>query len=344
MEVLNQTTAGGEVDFYDESWFYVVIALAITIAFQLLCFLVAATCKFDLLTDLAGSSNFVALALISLGVRGAFTTRQIVLTTLVSATRLELAIFLLVRVCVRKKDSRFDETREKCCKFLAFWIGQMMWVWVCMLPVVFINSVPATTDPALNAADYVAWALIILGFIFQVAADVHKYLFKNDPANKDAICDKGLWGVSRHPNYFGEMMIWWGVFIGGIPLFLPPGNAAWWATVVSPIFTMVILLGGSGIPTSEGKNLARFYKNPKKRDDYAAYHRRTSPVMPCCPSCYDRLPMCVKAAFCCEFPCYQYREEVASDEHEDDETVATDAALLVEQENSADVEMAKTDE
>ena len=117
--------------FYDESWFYVVIALAITIVFQLLCFMVAATCKFDLLTDLAGSMNFVALAIISLCVRGVYSSRQIALTVIVMAIRLELAVFLLVRVCVRKKDARFDSTRENCCKFLAFWIGQMMWVWVC---------------------------------------------------------------------------------------------------------------------------------------------------------------------------------------------------------------------
>jgi steroid 5-alpha reductase family enzyme len=306
----NITTAEGGAIFYDESWFYVVIALAITVVFQLLCFLVAATCKFDLLTDFAGSTNFMALALISLCVRGVFSTRQIVLTAIVVAIRLELALFLLVRVCVRKKDDRFDSTRDNCCKFLAFWIGQMMWVWVCMLPVVFVNS--QSVDPPLNAADYVAWGVMILGFIFQMAADVHKYLFKENKANGDKVCDEGLWAMSRHPNYFGEMAIWWGAVVAGIPLFLEPGNAAWWATVVSPLFTMLILLGGSGIPTSEGKNLARFYKNPAKRAVYERYHRRTPPVVPCCcPALYERLPMCLKSTFCCEFPCYQYREVLA---------------------------------
>ena len=90
---------------------------------------------------------------------------------------------------------------------------------------------------------------------------------------------------------------------------------------------MLILLAGSGIPTAEGKNLARFYKNPKKREAYARYHRRTPPVMPCCPNCcYERLPMWVKAVFCCEFPCYQYKEEDA--DGTDGDIEASGAALL----------------
>ena len=321
----NFTTAA--VPVYDEAWFYIVVALGITIVFQLLCFLVAASCKFDLLTDFAGSTNFILLALLSLCVNAVYSTRQIVLTTLVTAVRLELAIFLLVRVCVRKKDARFDETRENCCKFLAFWIGQMMWVWVCMLPIVFVNANSAPA-PA-GAVDYVAWAIIAFGFIFQLAADVHKYVFKMDAANKDRICDTGLWSVSRHPNYFGEMLIWWGVFIGAIPVILLPGNEAWWATILSPIFTMAILLGASGIPTAEGKNLARFYKNPKKKDAYARYHRRTPPVIPCCPACYERLPMTVKAIFCCEFPCYQYKEEQMNDDVDADADDDSDRQLVV---------------
>ena len=248
-------------------------------------------------------------------------------TAIITAVRLELAIFLLVRVCVRKKDDRFDDKRENCCKFLVFWIGQMFWVWVCMLPIVFLNS--TVTDVPLGAADYVGWALMLFGFIFQVAADVHKYLFKKNPDNKDKVCNTGLWSISRHPNYFGEIVLWWGVLIATIPLFLEPGNAAWWATIVSPLFTMVILLGGSGIPTAEGKNLARFYKNPKKRDIYAQYHKQTPPLIPFCPCWYEKLPMGCKAVCCCEFPCYQYKEE------SEDEKANPGAALLKKGDNSS---------
>lgn len=269
--------------------------------------MVAATCKFDLLTDFAGSTNFMLLAIVSLCAQGVYSTRQIFVTVIIMCCRLELALFLLVRVCIRKNDARFDNTRDNCCKFLAFWIGQMLWVWVCMLPVVYLNS--TSEFVSLGPTDYVAWAIMIFGFFFQLWADVHKYLFKQNPDNKDKVCNTQLWSISRHPNYFGEILIWWGAWIAAIPLFLQSGNEAWWATVVSPLFTVGLLLGGSGIPTSEGKNLKRFYKNPKKAAIYARYHQRTPPLIPFCPCWYDKLPMGCKCFFCCEFPCYQYQEE-----------------------------------
>lgn len=317
--------AAADLPYYEESWFYVVTGLAITVVFQLLCFVVAAACKFDLITDFAGSTNFMLLALLSLCLTGAYSSRQVAVTVLVVAARLELAIFLLVRVIVRKKDARFDKTRDNCVRFFIFWVFQMFWVWVCTLPVVFINSrqgggdVGGAQAPPLGAADYIAWAMMVFGFVFQVIADVHKYRFKLDPANKDAVCNTGLWATSRHPNYFGEMVFWWGAWVATIPLFLSTtsnggvvgsvaDNTAWAATVVSPLFTMLILLGGSGVPTAEGKNLARFYENPRKRDEYARYHRRTPPVIPCCcPAAYEALPMRCKCLVCCEFPCYQYK-------------------------------------
>lgn len=307
----NLTTGDPLVPFYDEGWFYVLVALAITTVFQMLCFLVAATCKFDLLTDLAGSINFVMLAIISLCVRGFYDWRQVALTIIICAIRLELAVFLLVRVCVRKKDARFDETRENCCKFLVFWVFQIFWVWVCMLPVVYVNS--STDVVPLGAADYVAWAMMIFGFIFQMGADIPKYLFKKDPANKGKFCDVGLWSISRHPNYFGEFLIWWGAWVAVVPLFVLPSNSAWSATIVSPLFTMLILLGGSGIPTSEGKNLARYYNNPETRDAYDRYFKRTPPVIPGCPGCYEKMPKGCKCFFCWECPCYEYKGDEGED-------------------------------
>lgn len=310
---MSTTLASSPEDFYDEPWFYVVVGLGITIVFQMLCFLVAATAKFDLLTDLAGSTNFVLLGLASLCARDLYTWRQVAMTVIICAIRFELAVFLLVRVCVRKKDARFDETRENCVRFLIFWIFQIFWVWVCMLPVVYVNS--STDSVALGVADYVAWALMIFGFIYQMCADIPKYIFKKDPANKGKFFSGGLWSASRHPNYFGEILIWWGAWIGAIPHFIQPGQAAWAATIVSPVFTMLILLGLSGIPTSEGKNLARFYKNPATRDEYDRYFKRTPPVIPCCNACYEKLPRGCKCFFCWECPCYAYKEE--PDEVED---------------------------
>merc|ERR1719261_305164 len=125
--------------FPDDTYNYGLCAL-FTVVMQLTFFCVAYGCKFDLVTDFAGSTNFIALAWMTLSLAGTFNTRQVVLTSLLTLTRTELALFLLYRVVKREKDGRFDETRENFWKFLGFWIFQMVWAFVVTLPVIFVNG------------------------------------------------------------------------------------------------------------------------------------------------------------------------------------------------------------
>ena len=135
---------------------------------QLFFFAIANTFKFDKVTDLAGSVNFIALALVTYLGASAGNGRMLALTVLVSLARLELALFLLFRVCARGRDVRFDEIRGSCCKFFVFWVFQMVWVWLCSLPVMVVNSVPLGVQPELNAVDFAAIACFALGFVVQV--------------------------------------------------------------------------------------------------------------------------------------------------------------------------------
>ena len=197
--------------------------------------------------------------------------------TLVMLTRLYLGFFLLFRVCSRKKDARFDEVRDNCLKFLVFWIFQMFWVFLCMMPVLYINSRGQMEDRApLTAFDYIGWSVFGLGIVIQITADYQKYFFKKNPDNRGKFMNTGIWAYSRHPNYFGEILIWWGAFLCVLPT-IPfasgtPGQiAAGLCTVLSPLFTMLIMLFGSGVPTGEGKNLERYYKggNGDAWEEYA---------------------------------------------------------------------------
>ena len=139
--------------------------------------------------------------------------------------------------------------RSRFWAFLGFWVFQMIWAWGVSLPVLFINS--DGVDPPMCGWDWAGLALFLLGLIFEVVGDLQKDAFRSNRANRREFMRAGLWSVSRHPNFFGEMAMWWGIFLIGVPVFKQSGTWGF-ATVVSPLLTMAILLLLSGMPTAEG--------------------------------------------------------------------------------------------
>lgn len=163
----------------------------------------------------------------------------------------------------------------------------MIWVWGVSLPIMFVNT--EGIAPAQEARDWAGLGMFCLGFSIEVIADLQKDRFRADPANKGRACTVGVWSVSRHPNFFGEILLWWGYvqdtqYLGSMspslmrvsirfvcsvwtsctPVFAAVGVPSWgWATVLSPVLTAVILLLGSGMPTAEGDNQKRFMKTPQ---------------------------------------------------------------------------------
>jgi len=303
----------------------------VTVALQYSCFAVAYLCEFDLITDFAGSMNFVLIAVLSLYLGGTFFPRQIVVTAMLCTTRVYLALYLFYRVCKRKSDGRFDKIRGSFCKFMGFWTYQIFWVYLVALPVQRINVSP--NDVPLSPLDYIGWTLWTFGFVVQVSADLQKLSFRADPANKLKICKRGFWRYSRHPNYYGEMLMFWGLTMSGIPLWTAAGNgeADGWVSVLSPIFTMFVLLFLSGVPMAEGKALKKYYTNGDELTaEYEEYRSGAPPVIICCPPLYRALPSAIKVAFCCEYDRYIYSPE------------SDNAVPLASQENTATAEPKKS--
>lgn len=172
--------------------------------------------------------------------------RQVVITVLVTLWGARLAGYLLIRIIKIGKDKRFDQIRGNPIKFLIFWIFQIVWVYVVSLPVIFINS-PVALQRDISVADIVGAVIFLLGLLYETVADYQKFIFKTSPLNKDKWCDVGLWKVSRHPNYLGEICVWWGVFIVSSTILV----AAKWLVVVSPLFVMLTLIFFTGIPPLE---------------------------------------------------------------------------------------------
>lgn len=296
-------------DLWDEHYF--ALTAVVTVGLQLACFFVAFYCHFDLITDFAGSMNKVLLVIMTLCLKNVFYTRQVILTALLVLSRTELACLLFYRVCSRKKDDRFDELHKSFCSYLGFWVFQMVWVYATSAPVIFVTGDLA--NPPIGTFDVVGWVLFAVGFLSQVVSDLQKMAFRKNPANKKTdICRVGLWRFSRHPNYFGEICIWLGLFMASTAVFdASTSSPGWgWATVVSPVFTIWLLLFFSGIPTAEGKNLKRFYVAEDQGAAWEQYARVTSPLIPFPPSLYENLSPMVKKIFFFEFD--RYRHEVES--------------------------------
>ncbi|XP_062027675.1 uncharacterized protein LOC133743676 isoform X3 [Rosa rugosa] len=244
----------------------------VTVAYQSLFFVITALLKFDKVTDFAGSTNFVILAILTLVVKGSWHFRQIVLSLLVVIWGLRLGLFLLMRILQWGEDRRFDEMRANLGKLAVFWIFQAVWVWTVSLPVTVVNS--SNKTPSLQAADFIGWIMWSIGFLVEATADQQKLVFKNSPQNRGKWCNVGLWKYTRHPNYFGEIFLWWGVFVASTP----------------------VLDGAEWLESADKK-----YGNV---DGYRLYKRSTSPLIPLPPVLYKNLPSWFKATFLFEFPLY----------------------------------------
>ena len=192
--------------------YYLAITLLITIAYQLLGFSIAFTMKFDKLTDFMGGTNFIWLGIITLAMSGTTNPRQIITSIMIMLWGARLSGFLLFRILKTGKDDRFDDKRDKFFPFLGFWVAQMMWVWIVSLPVTILNSPAVLQYPQPRfgkATDIIAIIIYILALTTESMSDVQKYLFKQSEQGKQpgAVCNVGFFKYSRHPNYFGEIMI-----------------------------------------------------------------------------------------------------------------------------------------
>ncbi|KAH9502626.1 hypothetical protein Btru_073956 [Bulinus truncatus] len=174
-----------------------------------------------------------------------------------------------------------------------------VWVFTVSLPVIFVNAPEsANRNDYITPQDIVGFILFSIGLITETVSDLQKFRFRNNPANKGKWCNSGLWYFSRHPNYFGEITIWIGIFLISTSIL----EKRQWAAILSPLFTITILLFLSGIPLLEQKADERFRQN----ESYVSYKNKTSPLIPLPPSCYGILPACMKCVFCCEFPLYNH--------------------------------------
>ena len=191
--------------------YYLAITLLITIAYQLFFFCIAFSFKFDKVTDFAGGTNFILLAILTL----AFSdnrdhARNIVVSAFIMVWAARLSGFLFFRILKTGKDDRFDDKRDRFWSFLGFWVFQMAWVWIVSLPVTILNSPNVTRFPQPpfgTGRDVAGIVLYSIGLVMESVADAQKFRFRTVHGHDGAVCDTGFFSWTRHPNYFGEILV-----------------------------------------------------------------------------------------------------------------------------------------
>lgn len=246
-----------------------ILALTISFAIQVIFFSIAFLFKTDKVTDLSYGLTFVALAIIFL-LKSNFQINQILVTILICVWGIRIAGYLFRRILKTGKDERFDQLRHDFLKFGGFWFFQAITVWIVILPALIILSSKQNLNfNFYNLSGISVWAI---GFVIEAISDQQKFHFKSRPENKDKWISTGLWKYSRHPNYFGEIIIWCGIFIFSIPYL----SSFLWLSIISPLFITFILIFISGIPPLE----KRYDEKYKKDKDYENYKKATSVLVP----------------------------------------------------------------
>ena len=250
-------------------------ALGILLAFllQWVAFVPAYRRQTEKFYDLTGSLTYLSVTLLALLLSPDLDLRAALLALLIVIWAVRLGSFLYQRVHKAGSDSRFDAIKRSGPRFLLAWTLQGLWVSFSL----------AAALAAITARERVAfdlWAGLgllvwLAGFAIEVVADRQKSFFRADPQNKDEFIRTGLWAWSRHPNYFGEIVLWIGIALIALPVL-----RGWqYVTLISPLFVIFLLTRVSGIPILE----ARADKKWGDRPDYQQYKANTPILIPTRP-------------------------------------------------------------
>ncbi len=222
--------------------------------------------------DVAWGLGFVLLAWASFIISSRFDFLALVVNILVSIWGLRLAWHIHSRNKGKAEDYRYLAWRKEWGKwfylrsYFQVYILQGALLYVVVFPVLFINL---NTGAELGILSAVGLAVWLLGFSFEVIGDAQLARFIKNPENKGKLMQSGLWAYTRHPNYFGEVTLWWGIWLLALPL--PYG----WLTILGPLTITILILKVSGVPMLEKK----MEENP----EFKEYKRRVSMFFPLPP-------------------------------------------------------------
>lgn len=197
--------------------------------------------------------------------------RSLLVLLCVGAWALRLGLHLTVRALGKPEDPRYAAMRAR--NGRGWWWRSLFWVFLLQAALVWGIASPLfvaiRSSSGLGLLDAIGVLLFGTGLAFEAIGDAQLTAFRADPANRGQVLDSGLWRYTRHPNYFGDALLWWGFGLFGV------AAGAWW-TLIGPALMTFLLLRVSGVAMlEEGME--------ERRPGYAEYVRRTSAFFPWFP-------------------------------------------------------------
>jgi steroid 5-alpha reductase family enzyme len=253
-------------------WSTLATIALIVFLYMTLLFVLALVRKRNDIADVGWGLGFVMVALCSLILSGTATTRKTLIMILVALWGLRLTVHIWMRNRGKQEDYRYKQWREDwgdrwiIRSYLQVFLLQGLF----MVMITFPIMIAMTYDQgALGILDWIGLGVWAVGFFFEAVGDYQLTLFIRDPANRGKLMKSGLWQYTRHPNYFGEVTQWWGVFL--IVLSVPNG----WMGIIGPLTISFLILRVSGIPMLE--------KRSATKPGWEEYKRRTNAFLPWFP-------------------------------------------------------------
>lgn len=221
--------------------------------------------------DIFWGLGFVSLGWLYFVMTDGFELRRWLVLGLVTLWGLRLALYISVRNHGKGEDKRYATWRREGGKW--WWLRSYVTVFLLQGLMMLVISIPlylsqrSVLPDSLTAIDSIAVFVALAGILFEAVADWQLFHFKRDSANRGQVLSSGLWRYSRHPNYFGEILVWWGLF--GLAVQTPSG----WLALISPVLMTVLLMKVSGVTLLESGL-------KKSKPGYEDYVRRTNALIP----------------------------------------------------------------
>lgn len=274
-------------------------AAVVALGTQWALYVPSALLKTEKFYDLSGGSTFVLLAWLAKKWSRTHPRphlRQKVITWMVTAWGARLSSYLFLRVLSSGADRRFNGVRDNPRRLFVYWTLQAVWIFVSMLPTLLMHekskrvtafnllespSSSSREDSSVSSPskstlqDYLGWSIWLLGFFLEALADHQKAKFRATTSNSHGWIDSGLWRVSRHPNYLGEILMWFGIWLSATSAFSRDAPSLL-ASLSSPLFVTYLLTRVSGVPLLERYADKRWGSDPA----YLAFKRRTAVLIP----------------------------------------------------------------
>lgn len=261
--------AGGAHGHTLGTWPVMYLVVAYAFAVQWLAFIPAIILKTERFYDLVGGLTYMSIAAGLFALLPSLDLRSHVILACIFVWSARLGFFLFLRIWRSRTDARFDQVRGSFLRFLMAWTLQGLWVSFSVAA-----AVAAVSSPS-QGSDWFLWsglALWVMGFGLEAIADAQKSAFRKHPENHGRFIASGLWSVSRHPNYFGEIVLWFGVAVMAFPAL----TGMQYFTLTSPLLVTLLLTRISGIPLLE----AAADKKWGGQADYERYKSATPVLVP----------------------------------------------------------------